>query len=195
MDDQSTVKPANVPIRETWEALEEVVDQGIAKSIGVSNFQAQSLYDVQRYARHPISSLQIEHHPYLVQPDLIAMAQENNIAVTAYSSFGPQSFKELPGIFSKRAHGAEPLLESSLIKGIAGKYGKTPAQVLLRWATQRNIAVIPKSNNHSRLAQNLDVVSFGLSREEIESISALDRGLRFNDPGFYLPNFPLRIFA
>ncbi|KAI1020599.1 hypothetical protein LB504_010249 [Fusarium proliferatum] len=195
MDDQGTVKPANVPIRETWEALEEVVDQGIAKSIGVSNFQAQSLYDVQRYARHPISSLQIEHHPYLVQPDLIAMAQENNIAVTAYSSFGPQSFKELPGIFSKRAHGAEPLLESSLIKGIAGKYGKTPAQVLLRWATQRNIAVIPKSNNPSRLAQNLDVVSFGLSREEIESISALDRGLRFNDPGFYLPNFPLRIFA
>ncbi|WKT43022.1 Aldo-keto reductase [Fusarium oxysporum f. sp. vasinfectum] len=179
----------------TWEALEEVVDQGIAKSIGVSNFQAQSLYDVQRYTRHPISSLQIEHHPYLVQPDLIAMAQENNIAVTAYSSFGPQSFKELPGIFSKRAHGAEPLLESSLIKGIAGKYGKTPAQVLLRWATQRNVAVIPKSNNPSRLAQNLDVVSFDLSREEIESISALDRGLRFNDPGFYLPNFPLRIFA
>ncbi|PNP82945.1 hypothetical protein FNYG_03267 [Fusarium nygamai] len=179
----------------TWETLEKVVDQGIAKSIGVSNFQAQSLYDVQRYARHPISSLQTEHHPYLVQPDLIAMAQENNIAVTAYSSFGPQSFKELPGIFSKRAHGAEPLLESSLIKGIAGKYGKTPAQVLLRWVTQRNIAVIPKSNNPSRLAQNLDVVSFDLSQEEIESISALDRGLRFNDPGFYLPNFPLRIFS
>ncbi|KAF4494455.1 NAD(P)H-dependent D-xylose reductase xyl1 [Fusarium agapanthi] len=132
MDDQGTVKPANILIRETWEALEEVVDRGIAKSIGVSNFQAQSLYDVQRYSRHPISSLQIEHHPYLVQPDLIAMAQENNIAVAAYTSFGPQSFKELPGIFSKRAHGAKPLLESSLIEGIAGKYGKTPAQVLLR---------------------------------------------------------------
>ncbi|KAM0546686.1 hypothetical protein ACHAPJ_010723 [Fusarium lateritium] len=195
MDDQGTVKLANVPIRETWEALEEVVDQGIAKSIGVSNFQAQSLYDLQRYARHPVSSLQVEHHPYLVQPDLIAMAQENNIVVTAYSSFGPQSFKELAGIFSKRAHGAEPLLESDLIKGIAEKHGKTPAQILLRWATQRNIAVIPKSNNPNRLAQNLDVVSFDLSKEEIESISGLDRGLRFNDPGFYLPNFPIRIFA
>ncbi|KAF4954286.1 hypothetical protein FGADI_5374 [Fusarium gaditjirri] len=78
MDDQGTVKPAKVSIRETWEAIEGVVDKGIAKSTGVSNFQAQSLYDVQRYARHPISSLQIEHHPYLVQPDLIAMAQENN---------------------------------------------------------------------------------------------------------------------
>ncbi|KAM5351785.1 hypothetical protein ACJ41O_004508 [Fusarium nematophilum] len=195
MDDAGTVKPANVPIRETWEALETVVDEGISRSIGVSNFQAQSLYDLQRYARHPVSSLQIEHHPYLVQPDLIALAQENNIAVTAYSSFGPQSFKELPGIFSKRAHGAVSLLESDLVTGLAGKHAKTPAQILLRWATQRGIAVIPKSNNPNRLAQNLDVIGFDLSEDEIENISALDRGLRFNDPGFYLPNYPLRIFA
>jgi D-xylose reductase len=195
MDDAGTVETANVPIRETWEALETVVDEGIARSIGVSNFQAQSLYDVQRYARHPISSLQIEHHPYLSQPDLIAMAQENKIAVTAYSSFGPQSFMELNGIFSKRAKGAQPLMETDVVKALADKHGKTPAQVLLRWATQRDIAVIPKSNNPGRLAQNLDVTSFDLAQDEIESISALDRGLRFNDPGFYLPDFPLRIFA
>ncbi|CAM1504271.1 Fc.00g018620.m01.CDS01 [Cosmosporella sp. VM-42] len=195
MDDAGTVELDNVPTRETWEALETVVDNGIAKSIGVSNFQAQSLYDLQRYARHPISSLQIEHHPYLVQPQLIALAQENNIAVTAYSSFGPQSFVELPGIFSKRANGAELLLGSEVVQNIADKHSKTPAQVLLRWATQRGIAVIPKSNNPGRLAQNLDVVSFDLGEDEIKSISGLDRGLRFNDPGFYLPNHPLRIFA
>ena len=59
----------------------------------------------------------------------------------------------------------------------------------------RNIAVIPKSNNQSRLVQNLDVVSFELSKDEIASISALDRGLRFNDPGHYLPEHPLHIFA
>ena len=193
--ERTIVKLDNTPTRETWEALETVVDEGIARSIGVSNFQAQSLYDLQRYARYPVSALQIEHHPYLVQPDLVAMAQENNIAVTAYSSFGPQSFKELPGVFSKRAQGAVSLLESDLIKGFADKHSKTPAQILLRWATQRGIAVIPKSNNPNRLAQNLDVTNFDLAEEEIESISALDRGLRFNDPGFYLPNFPLRIFA
>lgn len=59
----------------------------------------------------------------------------------------------------------------------------------------RNIAVIPKSNNQARLAENLDVLGFDLTTEDIESITALDRGLRFNDPGFYLPNYPLRIFA
>lgn len=196
MDEQhNVVETDKVPIRETWEALETVVDQGIARSIGVSNFQAQSLYDLQNYARHPISALQIEHHPYLVQPALVAMAQENNIAITAYSSFGPQSFMELPGIFSSKAKNIELLLESKLITSLAEKHGKTPAQILLRWATQRNIAVIPKSNNPNRLAQNLDVLAFDLSKEETESISGLDRGLRFNDPGFYLPNHPLRIFA
>lgn len=59
----------------------------------------------------------------------------------------------------------------------------------------RNVAVIPKSNNPKRLAENLDVLGFDMTEEEIASISALDMGLRFNDPGVYLPNHPIRIFA
>lgn len=196
MDDQGTVKQANVPIQETWQAMETLVDGGVARSIGISNAQAQLLYDMKTYARHPISSLQIEHHPYVVQPELIAMAQENNIAVTAYSSFGPQSFLELPPAFRKRTVDAPLLFEHELIKGIASRVGKSPAQVLLRWATQRGIAVIPKSNNPKRLKENLEVDGgWDLTGEELEKISALDKGLRFNDPGFYLPNYPLRIFA
>ncbi|KAK2031048.1 aldo/keto reductase [Colletotrichum zoysiae] len=190
--DQKIVEPDSVPIRETWECLETLVDEGVAKSIGVSNFQAQSLYDIQSYARHPISSLQIEHHPYLVQPDLVAMAQEHNIAVTAYSSFGPQSFIE---ISNKRALDAKGLFDVDPVKKAAEKHGVTPAQVLLRWATQRGVAVIPKSNSQHRLKQNLEVNGFDLTPEELRSISDLDLGLRFNDPGFYLPQRPLRIFA
>lgn len=139
MDDKGTVLPDKVPIRETWESLEEAVDAGIARSIGVSNFQAQSLYDMMTYTRHPISSLQIEHHPYLVQPDLISMCQENGIVVTAYSSFGPQSFLELPEAFNKRAKNIAPLLETKVVTSIAERHGITPAQVLLRWATQRYV--------------------------------------------------------
>lgn len=138
MDDDGTVSPDRVPIRETWESLEQLVDSGIVRSIGVSNFQAQMLYDMMTYAKHPISSLQIEHHPYLVQPELIKMAQENGIAVTAYSSFGPQSFLELPPAFSKKAKEISLLFHASPIKTLAEKYGVTPAQVLLRWATQRS---------------------------------------------------------
>lgn len=137
MDDAGTVAPDNVPVRETWEAMETLVDTGLARSIGVSNFQAQSLYDMQTYAKHPISALQIEHHPYLVQPELLQMARENGIAVTAYSSFGPQSFLELPPAFAKRATGIPLLLDAETVVSAAAKYKVTPAQVLLRWATQR----------------------------------------------------------
>ncbi|KAL5606493.1 uncharacterized protein BROUX77_003686 [Berkeleyomyces rouxiae] len=193
MDDNGTVETEKVSIQETWKAMEEVVDAGIARSIGVSNFSAQLLYDVLNYARHPVSTLQIEHHPFLVQPELVALAQESGVAVTAYSSFGPQSFRELPGFEQKI--GDSTLLQHPDVAAIAKAHGKTPAQVLLRWATQRNVAVIPKSNNVERLAQNLDVLGFDLTAQEIAQISGFNIGLRFNDPGYYLKNRPLRIFA
>lgn len=112
MDDTGTVVTDKVPIRETWEAMESLVDGGIAKSIGISNASAQLLYDMQTYARHPISGLQIKRHPYLVQPELVQMAQENGITITAYSSFGPQSFLELPPAFRERAKNVTLLFDN-----------------------------------------------------------------------------------
>ena len=178
-DTNGKITEINAPISDTWAAFEELVEKGLAKSIGVSNFHGQLLTDLTRYAKIIPQTLQIEHHPYLSQPTLIKLAQNKGIAVTAYSSFGPQSFLELD---MKEAQGAEPLLQHPLIKKIADKHSKTPAQVLLRWATQRNIAVIPKSNNPERLAQNLDVLSWNLDQSEIEEIGGLNKNLRFNDP-------------
>lgn len=132
-----TVAVAKVPIMETWQAMEKLVDERLVRSIGVSNFDTQLLYDVLSYARHPISSLQIEHHPYLVQPQLIAMAQEEGIAVTGYSTFGPQSFLELPEAFRKRAADVPLLFDTEVVKKLVTKYSRSPGQVLLRWATQR----------------------------------------------------------
>jgi D-xylose reductase len=193
-EERKVIKTAKVPMHETWQALEELVDTGVAKSIGISNAQTQTMYDILTYAKHPISSLQIEHHPYLVQPELIQMAQENGIVVTAYSSFGPQSFLELPPAFRERAADMPLLFDADAVTAASKRVRRTPAQVLLRWSTQRNIAVIPKSNNVERLQQNLEVTDFDLTESESKEISALDRGMRFNDPGFYLHE-PLRIFA
>ena len=81
----------------------------------------------------------------------------------------------------KRAHDTPLLFENPTVVKIAEKHGKTPAQVLLRWATQRDIAVIPKSNNQGRLQQNLDVTGWDLSKDELNDISGLDKHLRFND--------------
>ena len=170
------------------------MDAGVTKSIGISNAQGQTLYDIQTYARHPISALQIEHHPYLVQPGLVELAKELKIAITAYSSFGPQSFLELPTAFRERAKDTPLLWDVNVVQQAAKRVDRTPAQVLLRWATQQEIAVIPKSNNVDRLAQNLAVLDFSLTQTELDSISALDKGLRFNDPGFYLSK-PVHLFA
>ena len=159
--------------------MESLTDKKLARSIGVSNFSAQLLMDLLRYARVRPSTLQIEHHPYLTQTRLVDYAQKQGIAITAYSSFGPLSFLELN---LKDAHGTPPLFEHDVVKAAAEKHSRTPAQVLLRWATQRKIAVIPKSNSPTRLAQNLQVNDFDLDASEVEAISALDKGLRFNDP-------------
>jgi len=181
------------PMSETWGALETLVrtpenPAGILRSIGVANFNAQLLYDLLSYARIRPAALQIEHHPYLVQPHLIAMAQENGVAVTAYSSFGPASFVELNNPRSS----VQSLFTHPVIKRIAEKYKRTPAQVLLRWATQRDVVVIPKSNSSERLKENLDCCSFDITKEELAEISGLDQRLRFNDPADL--GTPIRIF-
>ena len=186
-DGKSEVQLSNATIQETWHAMEGLVQKGMAKSIGISNFQGSLILDLLRYAKIRPATLQIEHHPYLVQPTLLKLAESEGIAVTAYSSFGPQSFIELEW---QHAKDAPVLFEHPVVAKLAEKHGKTPAQILLRWATQRGLAVIPKSNNPQRLKQNLEVTDFDLSKEELESISGLDRHLRFNNPtdvSFLLP--------
>lgn len=169
----------NVPLLETWKALEKLVQVGKIKSIGISNFSAAYILDLLRGATIKPAVLQVEHHPYLQQPRLIEFVQSQGIAITAYSSFGPQSFLELD---QKRALDTPTLFDHAIINKVADAHKKSPAQVLLRWATQRGIAVIPKSNNPARLQANLEVNDFDLSQLEINEIAKLDINLRFNDP-------------
>jgi D-xylose reductase len=168
-DEDGNLTPIKAPLYE----------KKLAKNIGISNYSNQTLIDLTRYAKVIPQTLQIEHHPYLVQQQLLDICKAHNIHITAYSSFGPSSYHELD---MQRAKDTPLLLEHDLIKKIADKHGKTTSQVLLRWSTQRGIAVIPKSNNQGRLQQNLDVTNFDLEKSEIEQISALDLNKRFNAP-------------
>ncbi|CAG8557829.1 11316_t:CDS:2, partial [Acaulospora colombiana] len=177
-------------IRETWEAMEELVDAGLVKNIGLSNFCASLIMDILKYARIRPAVLQIEHHPYLTQETLIKYVQSQGISITAYSSFGNQSFLELSGEVGKMASTTPSLFEQDIISEIASNYKKTPAQVLLRWAFQRGIAIVPKSSNRGRLTENIDILDFSLTEVELHRISSLNRGLRFNDPAIYA-NIPI----
>lgn len=183
---KTATKRARVPTRETWEALEELVDAGVTKSIGLSNYNGQLIYDILTYNKHPIAALEIELNPYLTQNDLREFAKEQNIAVIAYSSFGQFDETALP-------KGVPTFFKNPVLAKIAEKHGKTIPQVLLRWASQQDILIIPKASTPARVEENF-TIDFDLSQEEIAEITALDINLRFNNPVRYLKD-KLFLFA
>lgn len=191
-DGVSEVRTSKASIQETWTAMEALVGKGLARSIGVSNFQGQLVYDLLRYAKIPPATLQVEHHPYLVQPELVKLAQNEGIAVTAYSSFGPASFVDFD---MQHALAMVPLLQEPTINSLAAKYGKPPAQILLRWSTQRGLAVIPKTLRVEQMQENIGCTSFDMDPLDVDLISALDKKTRFNQPSNYFPTEKLWIFG
>lgn len=188
------ISQENVPILDTYRALEELVDEGLIKSIGISNFSAALVMDLLRGARIKPVALQIEHHPYLTQERLVSYVKSQGIQIVAYSSFGPQSFIEMDVELAKTT---PTLFENKTVVDIARQHGAqvTASQVLLRWATQNGIAVIPKSSQKQRLAQNLKVdEQLTLSDEQLKQISALNKNIRFNDPYTWSAKTPIPIF-
>lgn len=169
---------ALVPLSETWAAMEAVYQKGLAKQIGVCNYNTGLLHDLMSYAKVKPSMLQIESHPYLTQQKLIRLAKSYGLQVTAFSPLGALSYLELD-----MAGASESVLEQDAVKQAAQVLGKTPAQVVLRWGVQRGNAIIPKTTQPHRLIENLNIFDFELSEEQMLSIDALNSNRRFNDPG------------
>ncbi len=174
------VIPDRVPIIETWRAMEELVREGLVREIGVCNFGCSLLRDLINQADVLPSVLQIESHPYLTQEKLVRFCQESDIAVTAFSPLGAQSYFAL-----NMAEQSEAVMEQSAIKEIAVSHDRTPAQVLLRWGVQRGTAVVPKTTSAERLRENIALFDFELSEDEMTAIGSLNRNRRFNDPGVF----------
>lgn len=173
LDESGYVITEKVSLRETWEAMEDLVRNGLVKAIGVANFTASMFLDLLSYENIPPAVNQIELHPYLQQSGLVAFCQYKNIAVTAYSPLGT------PGGLSEK----DPrLLEDKAIQKIGRDHNKSPAQVLIRWAIQRNTIAIPKSTNSGHLKANMEVFDFELSQKEMETLKTLDRKYRFVNP-------------
>ena len=169
-----------VPIMETWNAMEELVDDGLVHHIGVSNFNIPKLGTVLREARIQPEMNQIELHPYLQQNDVLEFARENGVHLTAYSPLGS---KDRPD--GMKADDEPILLEDPAIAGIAERHDCTPAQVLISWAIRRDTAVIPKSVTPSRIRENLASVDVELTAEDLGKISQLDRSRRYVDGSFF----------
>jgi len=147
-----------VPISETWQAMEELLRDGLVRNIGVCNFNISLLRDMLKYCAVRPAVLQVEMHPYLSQEKLVRFCGEEKIAVTAFSPLGAASYFSI-GMATED----ESVLNQPVILDAASRLGKTPAQVVLRWGIQRGTAVIPKTSRPERLRENLSIFDFELS--------------------------------
>ncbi len=166
--------PDELPLSETWEALESCIEKGSTKHIGVSNFSMGKLDELMKGAVIKPELNQIELHPFLQQNDMLRYCKANNILLTAYAPLG--SNDRPPALKNKDE---ERLLDNPVILEIAEKNGYTPAQVLIRWAMKRHTAVIPKSVNPGRLAENFKSLFIDLPDADMETLSSLDKGARY----------------
>jgi len=144
-----------------YKALEKIYQDGRVRSIGVSNFHVHHLENILKETSVVPVINQIEFHPHLTQEEVRAYCKENGIQVEAWSPLMNGS-----------------LLEESLIQQLASKYGKTPAQIVLRYDVQHGVVTIPKTMTPARMTENLTVFDFSLTEEEMAQLDTLNDGLR-----------------
>ncbi|MFO7848170.1 MAG: aldo/keto reductase [Balneolaceae bacterium] len=165
-----------VPIIDTWEAMLEAKNEGLIKHAGVSNFSIKKLKDLSSKTDHAPEMNQIELHPYLQQNDMLDYCSGNDILVTAYSPLGSSDRPDF-----MKADDEPSLLENEVINEIADKHDATPAQVLIKWAVERDTIVIPKSTNAGRIEENLKSTELSLNDEDMAKIKSLDYHYRYLD--------------
>ncbi|MGO4529930.1 aldo/keto reductase [Paenibacillus sp. 2TAF8] len=158
--------PVKGKYKDTWRALEKLHKEGRIRAIGVSNFQIHHLEDLMIDATVKPAVNQVELHPLLTQTKLREYCSKHEIQIEAWSPLGQGNLMEYP-----------------LLQDIAAKYGKSPAQVILRWDLQNGIVTIPKSVTPERIHANTELYDFELTAEEIEQINGLNENKRFgSDP-------------
>lgn len=158
----------------SWRAMEKALKEGKVRVIGVSNFQAARFFDFAHYVDVKPMVNQLQCNTAIQQKSIVPLLDEFGTKMMAWGPLGGQ--------------GVDSVVKNRLLADIGGKYGKTAAQVALRWLTQRGIVAIPKSTHKERMQQNLDVFDFALNDDEmaqIDSLNQQDTGtVNFGDPQF-----------
>lgn len=143
-----------------WRALEDLYEEGKIRAIGISNFYPDRMVDIASFARIRPMVNQVETHPYNQQIVAKEYMDKYDVQIEAWAPFG---------------EGRGGLFEDPTLKKIGEKYGKTTAQVMLRWHIQRGVVVIPKSTHYERMVENMNVFDFELDAEDMAQITALDK--------------------
>ncbi len=170
---------SDVPISETWNAMEQCVTAGLCRNIGVSNFSRKKLSELIQHATIKPAFNQVESHPFLQQTELLNFCTENQMLMTAYSPLGSADRPD-----RMKSENEPSLLGHPVINEIATKNSITPAQTLLAWNICRGAVTIPKSTNRQRMQENLAAASIDLADADMQTIATLNRNYRFVDGRF-----------
>jgi diketogulonate reductase-like aldo/keto reductase len=162
----------------TWAAMEQIVDSGRCRKIGISNFTTQLIRQILSKSRIPPRVLQVELHPENSQEKLVRFARSNGLRVTGFSCLGAPSYVPIGGATTQE----DLALHPTLIR-LSTKYKKSAAQIMIRWAVQRNTLPITKTSNLDRMEANRDVFDFFLEAGDFIELNKLNKNKRFNDPG------------
>ena len=174
-----------VSIHETWRGMEAVLEKGLVKNIGVSNFPVMLLHELLSRASIPPVVNQCEAHPYLQQQKLVDYCQKRGVHFQAYSPLGTPGYKE---------SGEPVVLDDPVLRKIAARHEVAPSQICLAWALQRGTSVVSKSVDAQHQASNLAAANITLSDEEMAEIAKLDRGYRFFRPHEWWGERSLAVF-
>ena len=147
-----------------YRQLEKAYKEGKAKSIGISNFEGKFIAELETKWEVVPQFIQVEAHPYFTQTELRKTLDQYGIRLMSWYPLG---------------HGDKSLLNEPVFTELGEKYGKTPAQVILRWHTQMGFVVIPGSKNTAHIQDNIDILDFRLTDEEMAEIAKLDKGVRY----------------
>ncbi len=165
-----------IPLSSTWTAMEALQASGKVKHIGVSNFNINKLKEILRSAKVKPEMNQVEMHPFLPQQGLVDFCHSENIHLTAYAPLGAAYRTQ-----GENGVDLPILLENEKVKAIATRLNASPAQVVLAWNMQRDIAVIPKTVTPHRVEENFKSTLLTLSQEEMNELNHLDGPHRFTD--------------
>lgn len=157
-----------MPLQQTWEAMQALQSSGKVKHIGVSNFNEPKLKKLMAVNGQKPELNQIELHPYFQQSALVGFCQSNDIVVTAYSPLGSRHL----------IHGDESISKADIVVSIAEKHGCMPTQVLLAWGMERGTAVIPKSVNATRIRDNFESIFVQLDADDMRQLGLLEKNHR-----------------
>lgn len=174
--DEDYLSPEEAPIIETWEAMLEAREKGLIRHAGVSNFSIEKLEELKQKTDDFPEMNQVEMHPYLQQHDVIEYGKKNDMLITAYSPLGS---KDRPDVMKSDDEPA--LLNNETIQSIAEKHDATPAQVLIKWAVERDTLVIPKSTNPGRIEENIESIEIELDEDDHARIKDLEIPYRYLD--------------